>query len=193
MPYGFRHLLCSSIAVLAISLWGCSVRLTKGEPMEKTGTPANEGVPLFQRIPLILGTDTLWLEQDLITAYNSATNQKSFPQPQCQGSAQILATVRQNAQAGAEGIPLVIFPLWPFQPIDETWTYRLTAQISCDGAIVKQVEFTEDETIRATWYGKMRSDLLNAASAEMHRKLSHRLAFELDYPYNADLNSRSDY
>ena len=185
--------MCGIIVISAISLWGCSVHLTNGGLKEKAGNSTSEGVPLFQRIPLILGTDTLWLEQDLIAAYNSTATQKSYPQPQCQGKAEIFVQVRQNRATGAESIPLVIFPFWPIQPIDETWTYKLNAQILCNGAVVKQAEFTEEETIRATWYGKMRSDLLNAASVEMHRKLSHRLAFELDYPYNADLNSRSDY
>jgi hypothetical protein len=66
-------------------------------------------------------------------------------------------------------------------------------QISCDGVLVKQAEYKEEETIRAQWYGKLRSDLLNNASRDMHRKLVQRLAFELNYPYNADMGTRSDY
>ena len=193
---GFRHLLPSLALLLCNAFWGCSVQLTRGD-MEKnvdSGSSAQSAeVLLFRNIPLILGTDTLWLEQDLLFAYNRASAQGAYPQPQCQGSAQILANVQQNGQTGAESIPLVIFPFWPVQPVDETWTYKLDAQIRCEGAVVKQVEFTEEETIQATLYGKLRSDLLNQASMEMHRKLIHRLAFELDYRYNADLNSASDY
>lgn len=193
---GFRHLLPCLAALLCNAFWGCSVQLTRGDT-EKTVAPDTKTQSaetlLFRNIPLIVGTDTLWLEQDLLFAYNGAATQDAYPQPQCQGTAQILANVRQNGQAGSEGIPLVIFPFWPIQPVDETWTYKLNAQIRCEGAIVKQVEFTEEETIQATLYGKLRSDLLNQASKEMHRKLIHRLAFELDYRYNADLNSASDY
>ena len=169
--------------------------MTRGDFAEGTGQPAEQKgqARLFQQIPLILGTDTLWLEQDLLSAYNSDATQKAYPQPECLGTAQISAQVRQNGETGAESLPLVLFPFWPIQPVDETWTYKLKAKIECDGAVVKQVEFTEEETIQATLYGKLRSDLLNQASTEMHRKLSHRLAFELDYRYNADLNSVSDY
>ena len=78
-------------------------------------------------------------------------------------------------------------------PVDETWTYMLKVQIHCDGVLVKQAEYKEEETIKANLYGKLRSDLLNGASKDMHRKLVQRLAFELNYPYNADMGVRSDY
>ena len=77
--------------------------------------------------------------------------------------------------------------------MDETWTYTLKLQILCDGVLVKRVEYKEEETIRAGLYGKLRSDLLNNASKDMHRKLIRRLAFELNYQLNADMGSRSDY
>ena len=57
---------------------------------------------------------------------------------------------------------------------------------------MKRVEFTEEARVKAFWYGMMRSDLLNSASSEMHRKLVQRLAFELENR-QADLNSASDY
>ena len=192
---GLRHTLFFLTAALCGAFWGCSVQLTRGDLAEGTAQPADqkEQALLFQKIPLILGTDTLWLEQDLLATYNKAATQNAYPKPECRGTAQILANVQQNEQTGAESLPLVIFPFWPIQPVDETWTYKLEAKIECNGAVVKQVEFTEEETIQATVYGMLRSDLLNRASIEMHRKLSHRLAFELDYRYNADLNSVSDY
>ena len=78
-------------------------------------------------------------------------------------------------------------------PVHETWTYTLKTQIYCDGVLVKQAEYKEEETVKAYLYGKLRSDLLNNASRDMHRKLVQRLAFELNYPYNADMGMRSDY
>ena len=78
-------------------------------------------------------------------------------------------------------------------PIDETWTYTLQAQILCDGVVATQAEYKEEETIKAEFYGKLRSDLLNNASRDMHRKLVQRFAFELNYNYNADMGVRSDY
>ena len=86
-----------------------------------------------------------------------------------------------------------VIPFWPVMPVDETWSYTLQLQIRCDGVLVKQAEYKEEETIRAFFYGKLRSDLLNKASKDMHRKLVQRLSFELDYRYNADMGTRSDY
>ena len=185
----------SLAAFSAFTLWGCSVHLTRGNQKEKTvdEIPQDRSTFLFQAIPMVLGADTLQLEQDLLFAYDKAAPLESFPREQCQGTAQILAQVRQNKETGASSLPLVIFPFWPIQPVDETWTYKLNARIDCNGAVVKQLEFIEEETIQATLYGKLRSDLLNGASTAMHQKLLARLSFELGYHYNADLNSRSDY
>ena len=192
---GLRHTLFFLTAFLGVALLGCSVQLTRGDLPEGSDTreAQEQQPPLFQNIPLILGTDTLWLEQDLLTAYNRAAPAAAYPRESCQGSAQILASIRQNGKTSAWSIPLVIIPFWPVQPVDETWTYKLEVQIHCGDVVIKQAEFTEEETMQALWYGKLRSDLLNQASQEMHRKLTHRLAFELDYRYNADLNSASDY
>lgn len=177
---------------LALCLCACSVNLVQGDNSVKT-KPSSEQHPLFDKIPLTLGTDTLWLAQDLLDAYDQAVPQEIYPNHKCKGVANIRAHVVQNAEASPWSIPLFAIPFWPVMPVDETWTYTLNVQIHCDGVLVKQAEYKEEETVKADLYGKLRSDLLNNASKDMHRKLVQRLAFELNYPYNADMGVRSDY
>jgi hypothetical protein len=55
------------------------------------------------------------------------------------------------------------------------------------------VEFIEQQDVNAILYGRLRTDLVNKASDEMHRKLVQRLAFELNANRLTDLNSVSDY
>ena len=189
-----RALLLWSSALLASA---CSVNLVQGDAVRETtanqAKVQNDPSVLFSHIPLILGNDTLWLAQDLLDAYENAVPQEIYPSSKCTGSANIQAQVAQNAEASPWSIPLFVIPFWPVMPVDETWTYTLRLQIHCDGTLVKQVEYKEEETLRAELYGKLRSDLLNSASKDMHRKLVQRLAFELDYRYNADMGTRSDY
>jgi hypothetical protein len=47
--------------------------------------------------------------------------------------------------------------------------------------------------VEAFWYGKMRADLVNDASQEMHRKLMERIRFETSLGRTADLNSAQDF
>lgn len=176
----------------ALSIGACSVNLIQGDKIADT-EPTQTGKPLFKKISFSLGNDTLWLSQELLEAYNRAAPNDLYPRDKCDGSANIQAQVMQNAPANPWSIPLLVILIWPITPIDETWIYLLKVQISCDGVLVKQAEYREEETIRAQWYGKLRSDLLNNASRDMHRKLVQRLAFELNYPYNADMGTRSDY
>jgi hypothetical protein len=181
------------------ALWvsACSVNLVQGDQGDKSLNVPNhtqaDSAPFFDRIPLILGNDTLWLSEGLRQEYNRAANQDVYPREKCNGSASIRAQVVQNAEATPWSIPLFVIPFWPIMPVDETWTYTLNVQIHCDGVLVKQAEYKEEETVKADLYGKLRSDLLNNASKDMHRKLVQRLAFELNYPYNADMGVRSDY
>ena len=186
-------LLCSA----AIFISACSVNLVQGDGNDKPLTaPVNAtaiSTPLFNKIPLILGADTLWLSEGLRQEYDRAANQDVYPREKCNGSASIRAQVVQNAEASPWSILLFVIPFWPVMPVDETWTYTLNVQIHCDGVLVKQAEYREEETVKASLYGKLRSDLLNNASKDMHRKLVQRLAFELNYPYNADMGMRSDY
>ena len=182
---------------LAILVSACSVNLIQGDiDIGQQGTPTenhSHSHDLFNKISLTLGTDTLWLAQDLLDAYNHAVPQNTYPRDKCKGFANIQARVVQNAEASPWSIPLFVIPFWPIMPIDETWTYTLQVQIFCDGVVAKQAEYREEETIKANIYGKLRSDLLNSASKDMHRKLVQRLAFELNYGYNADMGIRSDY
>lgn len=87
----------------------------------------------------------------------------------------------------------MIIPFWPILPVDETLSFTLRARIFCNGTLVKHVEFSEQEQIKATVYGRMRSDLINNAAKEMHRKLIQRLRFELQGSRQADLNSVLSY
>jgi hypothetical protein len=124
--------------------------------------------------------------------FTAAADAEAFPREHCRGVAAVQAQVQQNAPASAWGLGATIIPFWPALPVDETWTYTLSARIFCDGTLVKRVEFTEESRVQAFWYGMMRSDLLNEASSEMHKKLVQRLSFELRNR-QADLNSASDY
>jgi len=175
----------------------CSVNLVQGDQGDSSFNVLNQAqanpTPLFDKIPLILGADTLWLSEGLRQEYDRTANQDFYPREKCNGSASIRAQVVQNAEATPWSIPLFVIPFWPVMPVDETWTYTLKVQIHCDGVLVKQAEYKEEETVKADLYGKLRSDLLNEASRDMHRKLVQRLAFELNYPYNADMGVRSDY
>jgi len=189
-----RTLLLWSSALLVSA---CSVNLVQGDQGNGTFNAPNhthaDSAPLFDKISLILGSDTLWLSEGLRREYDHAANQDFYPREKCNGSASVLAQVAQNAEATPWSIPLFVIPFWPIMPVDETWTYTLKVQIHCDGVLVKQAEYKEEETVKADLYGKLRSDLLNEASRDMHRKLVQRLAFELNYPYNADMGMRSDY
>lgn len=189
-----RALLLWSSALLVSA---CSVDLVQGDQGNGAFYAPNhthaDSAPLFDKIPLILESDTLWLSEGLRQGYDRTANQDVYPREKCNGSASIRAQVVQNAEATPWSIPLFVIPFWPITPVDETWTYTLKVQIHCDGVLVKQAEYKEEETVKADLYGKLRSDLLNEASRDMHRKLVQRLAFELNYPYNADMGVRSDY
>ncbi len=175
----------------------CSVNLVQGDqdngPLSTQDRSQAYSAPLFNKIPLLLGNDSLWLSEDLRQEYDQAAPKEVYPRDKCLGSASIQAQVVQNAEASPWSIPLFVIPFWPVMPVDEIWSYTLKVQIHCDGVLVKQAEYKEEETIKADLYGKLRSDLLNDASRDMHRKLVQRLAFELNYPYNADMGVRSDY
>ena len=181
-----KILLVATVAALA----ACSVNLTQSDL---------EGVPLttekysfFGSIPMIFDGDSAELSQDLLRAYTAAASAEAFPREHCRGVAAVQAQVKQNAQASAWSLGAVVIPFWPAMPVNETWTYTLNARIFCDGTLVKHVEFTEEESVKAFWFGRLRSDLLNNISSEMHQKLDQRLSFELG-ERRADLNSASDY
>jgi hypothetical protein len=176
--------------VLATILSGCSMNLTQGDLENVPLT--DEKYSFFGNIPFLYGGDTLELSQDLLRAYTKSASDTEFPRGICRGEATIRASVKQNEPPSAWNIGVLI-PLWPILPVDESWTYSLSARIFCNGTLVRHVEFIEQQDVKAILYGRMRADLVNKASNEMHRKLVQRLAFELNSNRLTDLNSASDY
>ena len=185
-----RNILLLAAAIAGLFLAGCSVDLTQANLEGVSLT--TEKFSLFGSIPVIVNGDSLEMSQDLMRAYTAAADAEAFPREHCRGVAAVQAQVQQNTPASAWGLGATIIPFWPALPVDETWTYTLSARIFCDGTLVKRVEFTEEARVQAFWFGMMRSDLLNEASNEMHKKLVQRLSFELRNR-QADLNSASDY
>ena len=176
--------------VLTTVLSGCSMKLTQGD---LEGIPlTDESYSFFGNIPFVYRGDTLELSQDLLRAYTKTASEKDFPRESCRGEATIKATIKQNEPNSAWNIGLLI-PLWPILPVNESWTYALSARVFCNGTLVRHVEFIEQQDINAILYGHLRTDLVNKASSEMHRKLVQRLAFELNANRLTDLNSVSDY
>ena len=176
--------------VFTAFLSGCSMNLTQGD---LEGIPlTDEKFSFFGNIPFIYGGDSLELSQDLLRAYTKAVSETDFPRSSCRGEATIQATVQQNEPNSAWNIGVLI-PLWPILPVNESWTYRLSARIFCNGTLVRHMEFIEQQDINAILYGRLRADLVNKASNEMHRKLVQRLAFELNGNRLTDLNSVSVY
>ena len=176
--------------VSASVLSGCSMKLTQGD---LEGIPlTDENYSFFGNIPFIYGNDSLELSQDLLRAYTKAANDTDFPRESCRGDASVKATVVQNEPPSAWNLGVLI-PFWPILPVNESWTYALSARIFCDGALVRHIEFIEQQDIKATLYGQLRTDLVNNASNEMHRKLVQRLTFELNANRPTDLNSASDW
>ena len=181
--------LCFAVVLEAI-LSGCSMKLTQGD---LEGVPlTDETYSFFGNIPFVYRGDSLALSQDLLRAYTKAADETDFPRESCRGDATIKATVKQNEPKSAWNIGLLI-PFWPILPVNETWTYALSARVFCNGTLVRHVEFIEQQDVKAILYGRMRTDLVNKASNEMHRKLVQRLAFELNANRLTDLNSVSDY
>ena len=181
--------LCAGL-IFAGLLSGCSMNLTQGD---LEGIPlTDEKYSFFGSIPFIYGNDTLELSEDLLRAYTKAASTDDFPRESCRGDAKIVATVKQNEPNSAWNIGILI-PIWPILPVDESWTYAFTGRIFCNGTLVRHVEFIEQQDINVTFYGRFRTDLVNKASNEMHRKLVQRLAFELNTNRPTDLNSASDH
>ena len=181
--------LCVSI-VFAGFLSGCSMNLTQGD---LEGLPlTDENYSFFGNIAFVYGNDTLELSQDLLRAYTEAASRTDFPRESCRGDAKIVATVKQNEPTSAWNLGILI-PFWPILPVNESWTYKFTGRVFCNGTLARHVEFIEEQDINAILYGRFRTDLVNKASSEMHRKLVERLTFELNTNRLTDLNSASDY
>jgi len=180
---------CIGLALAAL-FSGCSKNLTQGD---LDGIPlTDEKYSFFGNIPFIYNSDTLELSQDLLRAYTEAASENDFPRESCRGEATIRTSVKQNKPLSAWNLGLLI-PFWPIVPIDESWTYMLSARIFCNGSLVRHIEFLEQQDIQTYFYGHLRTDLVNKASREMHRKLVQRIAFELNMNRPTDFNSASDY
>ncbi len=177
--------------MFAMFTTGCSVNLTQGNLDGVSLT--SEKYSFFGSVSLVYNGDSLELSQNLLRAYTAAASAETYPRETCRGSASIQASVKPNSSGSVLALGATVIPFWPIMPVDETWTYSLNARIFCNGTLVKHVEFSEEEQVKATVYGKLRSGLVNQASDEMHRKLVQRLAFELGQNRPADLNSVSDY
>ena len=181
--------LCFAL-VFSAFFTGCSMKLTQGD---LEGIPlTDEKFSFFGNIPFLYGKDSLELSQDLLRAYTKAASETDFPRESCRGEATIKATVKQN-ESNSAWLVGVLIPLWPILPVNESWTYALSARVFCNGTLVRHVEFVEQQDISAILYGRLRTDLVNKASNEMHRKLVQRLTFELNSNRLTDLNSASDY
>lgn len=177
--------------ILLAFLSGCSVNLQQGNLENIPLT--QEKFSFFENIPFVYGGDSLELSQDLLRAYTAAATPEDYPRNSCRGNAEIIASVKQESAPSSWTLGAVIIPFWPILPVDETLSFTLRARIFCNGTLVKHVEFSEQEQIKATVYGRMRSDLINNAAKEMHRKLIQRLRFELQGSRQADLNSVLSY
>ena len=167
---------------------GCSIGLTKYDLQEYPKT-----IPFFEPITLTFGEKTVYLDTNLQRAYSFAVDSASYPMESCRGVAHIDASVTPDDEPSAWNIGAAIIPFWPMLPVSETWHYHMEARIFCHGALTFKVEFDESEHVKAFWYGRMRADLVNDASQEMHRKLLERLKFETRLVRNTDLNLAQDF
>jgi hypothetical protein len=173
---------------LAAFFAGCSTSLTKYDLQEYPKT-----IPFFEPISLTFGEKTVYLDTNLQRAYSFAIDTVSYPMESCRGVAHIDATVTPDGEPSSWNIGATLIPFWPALPVSETWHYRMEARIFCHGTLTFKVEFEESEHVKAFWYGRMRADLVNDASQEMHRKLLERLKFETSLSRSTDLNLAQDY
>ena len=177
-----------SLCLAGLLLSGCSVNLSRYDLQEYPKT-----VPFFEPITLSINGQDIQLDRNLQRAYTAVIDTTSYPMDKCRGVAHIDATVSQNSTTSSWGIGAAFIPFWPALPVNETWNYHMDARIYCNGILAFKAEFEESEHVEAFWFGRMRSDLVNDASQEMHRKLLERLRFETQLGRAADLNSAQDY
>jgi hypothetical protein len=182
------HVKIWGIAATLAFLAGCSVNLTKYDLQEYPKT-----IPFFEPITITLGERTLYLDTNLQRAYSLAVDTLSYPMESCRGVAHINATVSPDTPASSWNIGATVIPFWPILPVSETWNYHMEARIFCHGSLTFKAEFSESEHVEAFWYGRMRSDLINKSSQEMHRKLIERLKFETQLGRSTDLNLAQDF
>lgn len=178
----------SALIVLLMTFTGCSINLAKYDEEDFPKTAA-----FFEPISITFGDKTVYLDSNLQHAYSMAVDTSSFPLESCRGVAHIDASVTPDAKPSSWSIGATIIPFWPAMPISETWNFHMEASIYCHGALTFKVEFNESESVQAFWFGKLRADLVNDASQEMHRKLLERLRFETQQNRSTDLNLAQDF
>ena len=188
IPAAKSFAVITGACLAAMFLVGCSMSLTKYDLQEFPKT-----IPFFEPISVIYGGDTIQLEANLQRAYTRAVDTLSYPMESCRGVAHIDATVEQDGEPSAWNVGATIVPFWPAMPVKETWHYSMDMRIFCNGTLTFKATFEESEHVEAFWYGKMRADLVNDASQEMHRKLMERIRFETSLGRTADLNSAQDF
>lgn len=169
-------------------LAGCSMNLAKYDLQEFPKT-----IPFFEPITITYAGNTVPLEVNLQRAYSFAIDTTSYPMETCRGVASIQASATQDESPDSWNIGAAFVPFWPALPVKETWHYSMEVRIFCNGTLTFKATFEESEHVDAFWYGKMRADLVNDASQEMHRKLMERIRFETGLGRAADLNSAQDY
>lgn len=188
----FWNVIAKAAFLCALVLQACSIDLTT---LDKAGMEISDTNPIFKEINLYYAGQKKPLPNDMLQAYSSVFDSLTYPASKCFATADIVATVEKSKQNSGSAwyIGAIIVPFWPAQPVNEDWTYKLSAKIYCDETIIHNFEFIESSHIQAFWFGALRSDLVNQASREMHRKFMERLKFETSDTRQADLNSASDY
>ena len=183
----------SAMAFCLSALGACSVNLAQADRIHIISERQEH--PFYREINLHHNGKAQPLSEDLKKAYSSAISEQTFPSNKCYGNADIHVSVAPSnkAEGSVWYVGAAFIPLWPALPVNEDWTFTFSTKIYCEGALVQSIEFIESEHVEAFWYGILRSDLVNEAATEMHRKLIERLAFEFQEQRQTDLNSASDY
>lgn len=183
----------SAMAFCLSALSACSVNLAQADRISISSERQEH--PFYKEINLYHNGTALPLSEDLKKAYSSAISEQAFPSDKCYANADIYVSIAptSKAEGSAWYVGAAFIPLWPALPVNEDWTFTFSTKIYCEGALVQSIEFIESEHVEAFWYGILRSDLVNEAATEMHRKLIERLAFEFQEQRQTDLNSASDY
>lgn len=181
------------LALCMCALSACSIDLTKINTLEENLHNSN-AKELIKSFKIFYGNDTLYASANLKKAFANVFDSSYF-ETSCYSDIQVLATVTNTDTSGWNPwyIGATIIPFWPFLPIEEEWTFKLSMDIFCNNIPVHQFEFIENEHVEGFLYGALRSGLANQAVSNMYQKLIERIKFELNQKRQTDLNSASDY
>ena len=183
----------TAMAFCMFALSACSVNLAQAD--RTAISSERQEHPFYREINLHRNGNVQPLSEDLKKAYSSAISEQALPSDKCYANADIYVSIAptSKAEGSAWYVGAAFIPLWPALPVNEDWTFTFSTKFYCEGALVQSIEYIESEHVEAFWYGILRSDLVNEAATEMHRKLIERLAFEFQEQRQTDLNSASDY